>query len=213
MARLAEKKDCITMVGFNRRYIPLMQEAHGLVSQRGPLSQCVATFYKNRIGGGMYFNGAIDILHCDAIHAVDTLRWMAGGNVARVASSVRPLYDEHETCWLALVQFDSGCVGVLLANWTAGARRHTFEMHGRGISAFLDPDEEGHIVADNGKSPTWSKTVSEAAGDSSFHKTYGFFGENRSFIDCLQKEIQAGTNFEDAIKTMELADLIERQAF
>ena len=47
MALAAEKNDCKTMVGFNRRFIPLLQKVKTIVEARGPIIQCMSTFHKN----------------------------------------------------------------------------------------------------------------------------------------------------------------------
>ena len=52
LALTAEKNGCLTMVGFNRRFIPLIREVRQRVDEHGPMLQCVATFYKNSIGAG-----------------------------------------------------------------------------------------------------------------------------------------------------------------
>ena len=38
------------------------------------------------------YRGAADIIRCDAIHAIDTLRFLCGGNVVSVAGDVRRLW-------------------------------------------------------------------------------------------------------------------------
>ncbi|GAG42272.1 unnamed protein product, partial [marine sediment metagenome] len=50
MARLAEKNGCLTMVGFQRRFCPLIVEARRRVEERGPIIQCAARFMKNTLG-------------------------------------------------------------------------------------------------------------------------------------------------------------------
>jgi predicted dehydrogenase len=212
MALAAEENGCLTMVGFDRRFMPVVQQAKKIVEERGPVSRCIATFYKNAVNEGMYYGGAVDILYCDAVHAVDMLRFMAGGEVVKVVSSIRSLYKPYPNSWQALVEFDTGCIGVLLTDWTSGGRVHTFEMHGKGISAFLDWDNPGRILADDNKDPVWIRTPAEAAGDESPGKMYGFYQENRYFIDCLQEGKQPITNFADAVKTMELVDHIYKNA-
>ncbi len=210
MAACAEENGCLSMVAFNRRYIPLLNEARSFVQKYGEISQCVATWYKDRLPKGMYFNGAMDILYCDTIHALDAMRWMAGGNVVNVRSSVRKLYAEYENSWHAIVEFDSGCVGILLANWAAGGRVPTFEMHSRGVSAFVNPDEEGHAYVHDSSGVAWTRTATEAAGSDEYRKSYGFFQENRHFVDCVKEGALPMTHFGDAVKSMELADLIYR---
>jgi len=207
LAAIARKHGCKTMVGFNRRFIPLLRKARELVESRGPIIQAVATFYKHRLDGEiLYYDGAVDVLTCDVIHAVDTLRWLCGEPV-KVASVVRRLYTDYENSFLALIQFDSGAVGVLLSNWVAGARVHTFEIHSRGASAFVNPDDRATIYLD-GRAEPLVMTTTEAAGSSDRVHYYGFYQENRHFIECIKRDREPETNFEDAAKTMELIYLI-----
>jgi len=62
------------MCGFQRRYIPLITVLREKLAARGPLHTVVVSFVKCSYPMGGYYDGAIDILSCDAIHAVDTLR-------------------------------------------------------------------------------------------------------------------------------------------
>jgi len=204
MALLAEKNKCLTMVGFQRRFAPLSVMAKKMVEQRGML-QCTATFIKNYTGGP-YYEGAIDILTCDAIHAVDNLRWM-GGEVKKVVSDVRSIDFDYNNVFNAMVQFESGATGFLIANWRAGKRIFSIEMHGRGISAFVEPEVKSVIYKDNQENGKIT-LAKDAAGNEEFHKIAGFFAENRHFIDCIKKGRQPSTNFSDAVRTMELVDRI-----
>ena len=78
LARLADAAGLVTAVGFQRRYHPLLRGCWEKVSTRAPVNQVVASFYKNSPPAEIhpYFRGAIDILRCDAIHAVDALRYL-----------------------------------------------------------------------------------------------------------------------------------------
>ncbi|MFC1718681.1 Gfo/Idh/MocA family protein [Candidatus Poribacteria bacterium] len=208
MALTAERNDCLSMVGFNRRYIPLMVEVKRMVEERGEMLQCAATFYKNSIGAGPYYAGAIDILTCDAVHAVDTLRWM-GGEVVAAASDIRKLYAEYDNSFNALLSFENGATGFLLTNWVVGKRVHVFEMHAKGISAFVDADDEAAIYSDS-KAEGQILKAQEVAGSTENRISYGFCGENRHFIDCVKENRMPDTNFADALKTMELVERIYR---
>jgi len=206
LANLAEKKGCKTMVAFNRRFIPLMRQCRKLVEERGPIIQCMATFVKNHLNGGPYYKGAVDILTCDAIHAVDAMRWM-GGEPKAVASDVNSFCMDLPNSFNALIKFQGGASGFLVTNWAVGARRHTFEMHAKGISAYIDPDDKALIFKDNKAEPQ-VLTANDAAGATQKFKSYGFFGENRHFIDCLKEGRMPETNFADATRTMELVNRI-----
>ncbi len=208
MAILARKKGVISAVTFQRRYCPVLRAAKKLCDERGPTHAAVASFYKNSLGAGPYYGGAIDILTSDAIHAVDTLRYLCGGNVVAVASDVRRLLAEHFTAHYALVRFDSGATGVLLTNWMTGRRFFTFEIHAPGIMAFGDPEEGGKVFADNKKEPLRTLDPFELAGSKETHRAFGEFDMNSHFISCIRRGVQPETNLDDALKTMELIDRI-----
>ena len=168
----------------------------------------MTTFYKCAVGGGPYYKGAIDILACDAIHAVDTLRYLCGGEVVSVAGDVRRLNAEHCNVHLALVTFSSGATGVLLTNWMTGRRMFTVEIHSPGISVFGDPEEGGKVFADGNVTPAQILDPFEMSKSQASHRAFGAYDVNRHFIQCIQKGQQPETNFEDAVKTMELVDAI-----
>jgi len=213
LAWYAKRHSCKTMVAFNRRFIPLMRRVRDLVEARGPINQCVSVFYKNLMPEEPpYYQGAVDILTSDTIHSVDTLRWMAGAPVKKVYSSVRKLYAEYYNSFNALVEFENGAIGFLMSNWTAGSRIHMFEMHSKGISALVNPNEKALIYSDNKPEPEVLSTYEAAGGGEEFHIYYGFYNENKHFIECLVKDEEPETCFEDAVKTMELVDQIGKNA-
>jgi virulence factor len=207
MALAAEKSGVLAMVGFNRRYIPLLTKCKEMVLERGDMLQCVSTFYKHHFAGP-YYKGAVDILTCDCIHAVDTLRWMGGAEVADVAGDVRTLCDETYTnAYNALVRFDNDCSGVLLGNWCVGKRVHTFEMHAKGISAFVDCNSTATVYSDN-KEEGLVLDAKEVAGSDENRVFYGFEAQSRHFIDCIKSGSEPSSSMDDAVKTMELIQAI-----
>ena len=213
MAIAAEEQGVLSMVGFNRRHAPLIVKAAELVKQRGHMLHCVSTFYKAMAGGTAhpYYRGAIDILRCDAIHAVDMLRYM-GGEVANVASDVQAHEVPYDNMFTALLKFESGAAGVLLANWNVGTRRHQFEMHGDGITAFVNPDEEARVWADGAGDPeVWD--TKEIAGSDDFRVYYGFAAENAHFVESVLAGREPDPGFADAAKSMALAERIYAAAW
>jgi len=208
MANIAEKKGSLTMAGFQRRFSPVLAEAKRMVDERGGVLQCQANFFKYAVDRPPYYQGAIDILTCDAIHAVDILRWM-GGDVKKVASVVSSLFASHDNRFCALMEFESGAAGYLSTNWTSGKRVYSVEMHGKGILAFADPEEDAKVYKDGNKEVEVVKAETfTGEKDPDSYKNTGFFHENRHFIDCIKTKTQPETNFADAYKTMELVDRI-----
>ena len=118
------------MVGFNRRFIPLMRVAKAFVEGEGAINTCIAEFHKYYADELPYYRGAVDILTCDAIHAVDVLRW-ACGEWRRVLSVVKRFGKGYDNAFYALVA----------ANWASGGRVYKFEFHTLGASAYVNPDD------------------------------------------------------------------------
>lgn len=206
LANLANKNGCKTMVGFNRRFIPLLRKVKGIVEERGPIIQAVSTFYKNMYPDFLYYNGAIDILTCDAIHSVDVLRWLCG-EAKNVKSIIKSYYSEVPNAFNSIIEFENGSTGILLTNWTVGKRIHTFELHSLGISAFVDCDDRAYIYKDNNEEPEILSAI-EVAKSSEFYRFYGYYDEDRHFINCLKENKEPECNFSDASKTMELVEKI-----
>lgn len=205
MALTAERNNCLTMVGFQRRFAPLIVACKKEIDDRGGITQAIATFVKNYTGGP-YYDGAIDILTCDAIHSVDILRFLCG-EPKKVFSDIRAINSTFENSFNAFIKFENGSIGYLNTNWRAGKRIFSVEMHSIGISAFVDPEAEAKIFKDNNETPE----VLEAkryVGTDALYKIAGFYQENRHFIDCIKEKKLPITNFYDAYKTMELVDKI-----
>ena len=206
LANLAEKHGALTMVGFNRRFIPLLVECRRRVEDRGPIIQAVATFYKHMLAQPQYYDGAVDFLTSDVIHCVDTLRWLCG-EVDQLVSDVSWRYADYPSGFNALLRFRDGATGHLLNSYKVGKRVHTFELHARGISAFVDPDSEARIYANNGAVEE-VLNARVVARSEEFRVYYGFAAESRHFIDCVKAGQQPMTHLGDALKTMELVDRI-----
>lgn len=205
LARLAERNGCLSMVGFQRRFVPMVVQARQRVEERGAITQCLARFVKSG-GREAYYGGAVDILTCDAIHAVDNLRWM-GGEVKRLVSKLDRFHAPVYNAFNALMEFESGATGILLTNWVTGRRIYSVEMHAYNISAYAEPDDRALIYRDGALEPEVILNT-EAAGSSAPHRYLGFYDENRHFIHCIQSGTQPQTSFADAVKTMELVERI-----
>jgi predicted dehydrogenase len=205
LANLAQKNGCLTMVGFNRRYIPLLVRVKEMADERGPIVHGVATFYKNMVESPPYYGGAIDTLTCDIIHAVDFLRWICGEPV-RVASTLRNIGTDYQNSFNALAEFDSGATGALLSNFALGARIHTFEIHTMGFSSLVNPNDRA-LIFDRTEEAKEISTF-KVAGSKEFRVFYGFLQENRHFIDSINNGTQPMTNLADAARTMEFVDRI-----
>ena len=210
LAALARRHKVLTGVAFQRRFAPVIRRGKTLCEKRGTVHTAHASFYKNWVGGAPYYRGALDMLTCDGIHAVDTLRYLCGGDVESVASDSRRLDADHWNIHLALVRFSSGATGLLLNNFMAGRRMFSVEVHAPGISFFGDPEEGGQLYADNKTEPIDELDPTVLAGSAEDYRAFGPYDINRHFVDCMLKGKDPETNFDDATKTMELVDAVYR---
>jgi predicted dehydrogenase len=206
MVNAAEKSKCFTMVGFNRRHIPILVEAHRLVLERG-ISTISATFFKHEMkndwveGSKLWSNG---------IHSIDTLRWMAGSEIKEVVSAVSKAFTDHDNSWHALIRFENGIVATLLTNYSAGARSNSFILHGKGISAYVDPDGSAVIYADGkGKNPI-ELSASQYSESDEFIETYGIRAQDQHFVESILRSEKPMPDFQDTMKTLELVEKIEQ---
>ena len=196
------------MAGFNRRFIPLLRHCKSVVDAAGPIHMVAARFHKFDTWPDQYgfYRGSVSHLTSDIIHAVDSLRFLAGGEVVEVNAHTRALGRPYINVHAALIEFSTGCSGVLLASRRAGARRHTFEIHGGDVSAYWEDGIEGMIYRDDSTTPEVVRGA-DLVGDVR-HRISGFHAESRHFMESIQAGTQPLTNFAEAAKTMRLVDQI-----
>jgi len=208
LAYMAEKNGCITQVSFQRRTCPMVVKLRNQCLKRGPIVHAVCTFYKCNIEP---FLGARDHMMDDGVHAIDTLRWMCGGEVVEVQSLTRRVLVPDVNFITALLHFDNGATGVMMNSWTSGRRIFKVEMHAPGICVEAEHEGKGILYAD-GDSQGIEYDTREVAGSDEFFVFGGFQAKNREFMDAVKSGQQPGSHFADAVKTMEVAEKILAQA-
>jgi predicted dehydrogenase len=143
----------------------------------------------------------------DGVHAIDTLRWLCGGEVEEIQSVSRRIGTPDLNFFGALLRFDTGATGVLLNSWTSGRRVFRVQMHAPGVCAEAEHEGKGSLYAD-GDPKGAEYDTREVAGSDQLFVYGGFQAKNREFIDCVREGRQPATNLSDALKTMEVAEKI-----
>ena len=208
LANLAARHGCITQVDFQRRTTPVTVAARNACLERGPMTHAVVRFYKNDIRP---FTVAIDHMLDDGTHAIDTLRWLCGGEVTDIQCQLKRVGTPDINFITATLAFSTGATGILLASWTSGRRIFSVEMHAPGICAEVDTEGLTTIYADGDTTGT-TMTSQEVAGSDEFYIFGGFQAKNREFIDALRGGAAPSSGFPDALKTMQVAHRILAQA-
>jgi predicted dehydrogenase len=204
LAHLAEKHNCITQVSFQRRTCPMVVELREECLKRGPIVHAVCQFYKCEIRP---YLEARDRLTDDGVHAVDTLRWMCGGDVVHIQSIAKRVEVPDLNFFAALLEFDNGATGVVITSWSSGSRTFRVEMHAPGVRVDAEHEGKGYLYAGGETAPVVYDTK-EVAGSDELWIYGGFQAKNREFIDAVKTRTQPGSNFSDAVKTMEVVEEI-----
>ena len=190
------------MVGWNRRFDPHVNRVRREVGTRGPIYQLVGQFHKSMssiIASGRFPEQVMDnFLFETPIHSIDLVRHLAAASVAEVHSYVRRV-SAYKDVHAALVIFENGCVAQISANCTTDARLERYEIHGRGISAYLEGIRGGEFVCDGERRPV------EPEGPDSTH------AQARYFVNCVKESrpiAAPAADLDEAVATMELAVVI-----
>jgi predicted dehydrogenase len=222
LCRKAAEAERILQVGFNRRHIPLVRHVMDLVKARTEVNQVEGCFFK--YGDAAFDRGSLTAFVSDTIHAIDLMRWMAGGTPEAAALVVTQNDSAVVNAWNGVCRFDNGVVGTIKANYRTGGRVHRFEVHGSGVSVYIDlgfgrPSCSAVILVHEGEA-RYSLAASgaaeggvleldgiELAGSQSFYRYYGFYQEDRHFLECVRARAQPETSIADALATMRLAEM------
>ena len=204
LARLAEERGCITQVSLQRRASPMLAKLREECLKRGPIVHAVCQFYKCDIKP---YLAARDRMTDDGIHAIDTIRWMCGGDVVHVHCLAKRVQVPDLNFFAALMEFDNGATGIMVTSWSSGSRVFRVEMHSPRARVDADLEGKGYLYAD-GNTKGAEYDAREIAGGDQLWVYGGFQAKNREFIDAVKTGTQPSSNFSDALKTMEVAEEI-----
>jgi virulence factor len=204
----AEKNNCITQVSFQRRSSPMVSKLREECLKKGPITHAVCRFYKSEIEPYLH---ARDRMMDDTVHSIDTIRWMCGGEVVKIESVTKRVHVPDINFISATIHFDNGSTGYLINSWSSGRRVFSVEMHAPNICAEAEHEGKGYLYA-NGDTKGVEYDSREMAGGDELFQYGGFQAKNREFIDCLKAGTQPSSHFADALKTMEVAEVILAQA-
>lgn len=200
----ARRAGAMAMVGWNRRFDPLIVQARAAIAARGPVTQVVGEFHKSMariIAAEAFPPDVLDRQLLESpIHAVDLVCAVAGAPVAEVNALARRAASPYRDVHGALIRFENGCVGHLIANYTTDARLERYEIHGHGISAYLEGVDRGELVCDGARRPLTANPPGNGTRE-----------QDRYFLDHVRDRCLLGppaADLDAAVATMALADAI-----
>ena len=197
---LSEKTDKKIMVGFNRRYAPVITAAKEAWKSSMP---DVIIAQKNR--PQTEYHATLE----NAVHMIDLMRYFCGE--AKSVKAISKFTDpDYETFTTAQIEFESGSSGLLVADRSAGQWEESIEMHGQNQTVFVKMPEAMTIV-DNEKRHTMEMTPL-AMGWAKSEDKLGFTFAVQHFFDCIRNNKTPLTTPQDAYKTHELLNKVLKSA-
>ncbi len=198
LAELADARQRILMIAFNRRYAPL-----SILARRmwGEQSIGFATFEKHRTKP--FFRGFDEQVNEEDIHIIDMLRFLCGE-----AQAVKTVYtmDEKEGYFLqlsSLLKLENGGIATISATMRAGQWYEHYALNGGGSSLYLDAFSELRFVTPD-REQKWSEPYPSAWQSSLVGR--GFVGQMEHFFECVRTRQQPLTNAWDSVNTQRLVE-------
>ena len=214
MVDAAERAGRWAMVGLQRRFTAVVQEARRRVLERGPLTMCLAEFHKDFVSNPRNLRRPqTSTLMDDVIHIVDLCRYLCGGGVDETpeAHVFQEQFggSEWPNCYNALVRFASGSQAIISANRSSGGRIMRVELHGAGIGCYIDPlPDRLRILAGNGSEDV-AITGAQLVGSEHSRDFEGTLAAHRHFVECIREGRQPWTDVRDVVGTMRLVEQLE----
>lgn len=226
LERTALSQKLICQVGFNRRYIPLIREVVQIMRGITPIQQVEGYFLKH--SSAAFYDGCSSALMCDTIHAIDCVRWIAGGEPIKAATLISRYGDTPvDNAWNSVIRFDNGVSAIIKANYNTGGRTHGFEIHGPNASAFINigfgnmncsakilySDGKGTFsisARGGGESSIQTLDGCEIAKSTEYYAYYGYQAEDEAFLNSVLTGQKPMADISEAVKSMEMVDMIEQ---
>jgi virulence factor len=196
LAELADQRERVLMVGFNRRYAPLHRQARQLWGER-PIQ--MAVLQKNR--SSAYHPNLYQNYIDDTVHIIDLLRFFCGDGTA-----------SHTVCQMgngkligaaSTVVYDHGGYGMVLTSLQAGRWYEHYALHGGSTSLYVDAFNRLTLVTEK-EERIWEEKYSSAWMNTL--KARGFVDEISHFFDCVRTRSQPQTSAWEAYKTQLLLE-------
>ncbi len=197
LAELADERERVLMVGFNRRYAPLHQKARELWGER-EIGLCTLEKHRDGAAHPNLFSNYID----DTIHIIDLLRFFCG-DTERVVSTVTEMSGGRLVGAFSTAALPSGGYSQVLTSLQAGGWTERYTLHGDGASLYVDAFYRLRLVTGDGEqvwrepyASSWKPTL----------QARGFTAEIEHFFDCVRSRRQPRTSGWEALKTQRLLE-------
>jgi predicted dehydrogenase len=207
LASLAQRFQTINMVGLNRRYHSIIQQAWLAVLQQGPVRGVLVEAHEPVLEyrGRMSFESWLyeRWLIANSIHGIDLLR-MIGGEVEAVKGFGLPVTEPLGDHFSVTLKHTTGALGTFIAHWNS-AGGTSMKIYGDGVVAELTSLKAGFVRYASGR----RIALKPDEADRRFKP--GLFWQNAAFLQSVCDGLPApfpASDLTDNCRTMELIESI-----
>ena len=194
LVSLAEKKDLLLAVGFNRRFAPLYQEAKKWISEKGSFDYCMAEKHRN----SKQKASAEITIYDDVIHIIDLLFWLGDDNY-KINSHIEQKDNDGKLIYaVGSMCFHNNSIGNYSMVRTAGINDEKLTLHGNNRSAEVT-DLELLVLNEKEK---LSQMKQPGSWESIFFRR-GFTGAVKNFLMALSDPQSCSIRGEAVLSTHE----------
>ena len=228
LVRLSKERNVQCQTGFNRRFIPLVRSAVGKVKQLGEIYQIDGYFFKN--SDAAFYGGCSSAYMSDVVHVIDLLRFISESEATEfVQFASRCGNSSVINAWNGMIAFENGVTGTVRSNYATGGRVHGVAVHGAGASAYINlgfGSEPGFAKILYSGEKSFSRAsagigaqdseiidIKQAAGSDDYYKYYGYYYEDRMFVESVLSGRDVPCGAEDAAKTMHLLEMMQAEQY
>ena len=203
MLDAAVSNDVYCMVGYQRRYAAVTQEAMRLVRERGPATLAMGEFHKP----GDPDKDNMESLWNDVCHVTDLVRYMIGSEVKEVTAYQDAQENGAKNVFNGLIRFANNAIGIVSGNRCSGGRVLRAELHGRGVGCYMMHMPEQIEICENGKDRRIAKGSELTGTDHADVPTYeGILAMHQHFLDCIKDGQIPCSDIRDVIHTSHLVE-------
>ena len=228
LVKLAEKRNLVLAVGYNRRLeknyeeaaeiikslrLGTILQAHGTLVNAGPYAGWIPS-------SDWFFNDKYGVLYDSAPHLMSIMMHVLSDQIIEVSAcgiSTMHGLDVFDNI-AGVFKTEKGIVGTFNVGWKAATGYDSIQVHGTGGSVFANPMEVevrhgdyGPLerVADNIKSA--KKIIGTQVGNMNRDKRPSdtYFREDRTFIDAVLKIDKPLVSGEDGLRVLEVLEGIK----
>ncbi len=196
LAELAENNQRVFMVGFNRRFAPLVEYAKTMFSKE-QIRMCILEKHRP----GIQDRDLAEAYREDLIHQIDLLRFLCGEG--KPLSTHGHNQNGMHVSSASLLETEAGGIGVIAGARESAAWQDRVTIIGAGKNLVLNLFQKAELMIENEAPVSWSLEVENQRSEL---RVRGFEKEFEHFFDCVRNQGKPLTDGYEAYRTQLLQE-------